>query len=220
VPNWSHIEPPQGDPQLTRNRLNWPRDLTIALHSGNMGLMQGLENVVAAAKLAQERGQPVRFVLMGDGNQRRALESLGMGLSTLQFLPRVPSDEYADTLAAADLLIVNERVGVRDMSLPSKLTSYFIAGRPVVAAVHPLGATAAELERSGAGYVLPGGRPERLLSAVIDIANNSSLAKHLGSQGRVYSHSQLAERAALHRFDQFVEALTDRESIKRSPKAS
>lgn len=41
------------------------------------------------------------------------------------------------------MLVVNERASAVDMSLASKLTSYFSAGRPVVAAVPAGGGTAA-----------------------------------------------------------------------------
>ena len=37
----------------------------IALHAGNMGVKQGLENVVEAARQADATRSPVRFVLLG-----------------------------------------------------------------------------------------------------------------------------------------------------------
>jgi 2-polyprenyl-6-methoxyphenol hydroxylase-like FAD-dependent oxidoreductase len=43
---------------------------------------------------------------------------------------------------AADLLLLCERPGVLEMSLPSKLTSYVTSGRPLLAAVEPGGITA------------------------------------------------------------------------------
>lgn len=70
----------------------------MALHSGNMGLKQGLENVVEAARMAQT---PVRFVLMGDGSQRAELERLAVGVPALQLLPPADSADFPDVLAAA-----------------------------------------------------------------------------------------------------------------------
>jgi glycosyltransferase involved in cell wall biosynthesis len=177
-----------------------------------MGLKQGLENVIEAARLAEQRGEPIRFVLMGDGSQRRALEGLGGGLSTLEFLPPVPLEDYADTLAAADVLVINERVGVHDMSLPSKLTSYFTAGRPVVAAVDPEGATAREIALAGGGLTVRGGKPELLLAAVARLAANPDLARILGGRGRSYAKSRLNKDEALDRLRSFTQALIANES--------
>lgn len=131
VPNWTHVQSPSADRSATRARLGWREGTPIVLHSGNMGLKQGLEVLVDAARLAPE----VRIVLMGDGNQREALRTRAAGLPNLDFLPPAGADEFTDVLAAADVLAVTQRASVLDMSVPSKLTSYFVSGRPVVASV-------------------------------------------------------------------------------------
>ena len=114
-----------------------------------MGLKQGLEQVVEAARLAAERDEPVRFVLAGDGSQAEALRAMGAGLPTLEFLPVQPDGLHASLLAAADVLLLSERATQLDMSLPSKLTGYFAAGRPIVAAIPAGGASAREMRALG-----------------------------------------------------------------------
>ncbi len=84
VPNWTHVEHSVQDRPSVRRRLGWAEGDVIALHSGNMGLKQGLGNLVETARIATP---PVRIVLMGDGNQRAALEQLGAGVAALQMLP-------------------------------------------------------------------------------------------------------------------------------------
>jgi colanic acid biosynthesis glycosyl transferase WcaI len=207
LPNWSRLPSLRGDSQRGRRLMAWREGAIIALHSGNMGLKQGLENVVEAAKDAWNRALDVRFVLMGDGNQRAVLERLGAGVPTLQFLPPTASADYADVLAAADVLLVNERVGVVDMSLPSKLTSYFAAGRPIVAAVDPGGGTAGEVQRSGAGRVVRGGRPAELVDAIVELAGDRDLAGAMGRRGIAYADAQLSEASAMARLERFVERL-------------
>ncbi len=107
-------------------------------------------------------------------------------------------------LAAADVLLVNERSSVVDMSLPSKLTSYFIAGRPVVASVVPRGATAREVTRSGAGLVVPADQPAALLSALDWLRHDPALAASLGAAGPVYAAQHLGADASLARAEAFV----------------
>ena len=173
LPNWTHIAPPTRDRAQVRAGLGWSDERVTVLHSGNMGLKQGLEHVVAAARLAHRRGLPLRFVLMGDGSQRARLAAAAAGLPTLEMRPPVAEDGYSDVLAAADVLLVHERPGVVNMSQPSKLTSYLVAGRPVLAAVDGTGTAADALRASGGGAVVPSGDPAALVRAALDLAVES-----------------------------------------------
>ena len=84
LPNWSHIAAPRMPREEVRAQLGWAPNAIVALHAGNMGLKQGLEQVVAAARLATTDAPDLRFVLMGDGNQRPALEQLASASRTLR----------------------------------------------------------------------------------------------------------------------------------------
>ena len=204
LPNWSHVLPPTGDRAATRAALGWDDATQIVLHAGNMGLKQGLEHVIVAARLAERRGDPVRFVLMGDGNQRASLGTLGSGAANLAFLPPQPAERFMDVLAAADVLLVNERASVRDMSLPSKLTSYFVAGRPVVAATHPSSVTTREVIRSGAGLTAPAEDPDALLAVLGQLRRDSRLADLLAATGPEYAATHLSAAAAYERTERFL----------------
>ncbi len=150
----------------------WSPGETVVLHAGNMGVKQGLDNVVHAARLASERQLPVRFVLLGHGSQCERLKLAGAGIDALQFLAPLDDADFTAALASADSLLVNELPGVSEMAVPSKLTSYFSAGRPVIAATDVGGITADEIRAADAGVVVPAGDPEALLDAVIALASD------------------------------------------------
>ncbi|MDX3062041.1 MULTISPECIES: glycosyltransferase [Streptomyces] len=197
VPNWTHVQRPSGDRTATRARLGWREGTPVLLHSGNMGLKQGLDVLVGLARLAPD----IRVVLMGDGNQRAGLRELAAGLPNIDFLPPAGADEFTDVLAAADVLAVTQRASVLDMSVPSKLTSYFVSGRPVVASVADEGGTADEVRRSGAGVLVAPEDPAALLAAVRKLADDPEAADALGAQGPRYVAHHLSREAGLARFD-------------------
>ncbi|WP_066935016.1 glycosyltransferase [Streptomyces sp. NBRC 110611] len=199
VPNWSHVRGPSGDRRRTRARLGWAAGETVLLHAGNMGLKQGLEVLVEAARLADREAAGVRVVLMGDGSRRAHLQRLGTGISSLSFLPTADTADFPDVLAAADVLAVTQRAAVLDMSLPSKLTSYFMAGRPVIASVAAEGGTAQEVLRSGAGAVITPEDPRALLAELRALAADSARAARLGARGPQYAEQRLSRRAGLAR---------------------
>ncbi|SCF81584.1 Glycosyl transferases group 1 [Streptomyces sp. Cmuel-A718b] len=147
---------------------------------------------------------------MGDGNQRDALRARAEGLANMEFLEPVAAEEFTDVLAAADVLAVTQRASVLDMSVPSKLTSYFTSGRPVIASVADEGGTADEVRRSGAGVLVAPEDPAALLEAVQKLAADPAAADALGAEGPRYVAQHLSREAGLARFDDLLaEVLRD-----------
>jgi colanic acid biosynthesis glycosyl transferase WcaI len=184
-----------------RMKHGWQPQERIILHSGNMGAKQGLENVVAAARLADEHGVNIRFVLLGDGNQRRLLQQSAKGVQRIEFKDPLDAEDYRQVLACADVLLVNERPGVGEMAVPCKLTSYFSAGRPVLAATDADGITAAEIRGSGGGVVVQAGDPASLLDTAVDLADNVEVGKQLGISGQQYADRLLSPERALDEYE-------------------
>lgn len=207
VPNWTRLKPPELTMVETRSRFGWTDGRQVVLHAGNMGRMQGLEQVVEVARAAGARGIPVRFVLSGDGHQAAAIRAAAQDLSNMSFLGMQPGGIHASMLATADVLLVSERATQIDLSLPSKLTSYFAAGRPIVAAVALGGVSAREVERSGAGLVVPAGDPERLLEALARLRTETALVAELSAAGPAYAEANTSAAACLARATALIDEI-------------
>lgn len=205
VRNWTHLAPlPPVDVAAARERFGWGPDETVVLHTGNMGVKQGLSNVVTTARLAERRGAPVRFVLVGDGGERERLQALALGARAVQFIPPLDDSDYAAALSSADILLVNELAGVAAMAVPSKLTSYFSAARPVIAATDPSGITAGEIRAADAGVVVPADDPEALLRAALNLRETPDIAAALGANGLRYRQTVLKEETAIDKFAEML----------------
>lgn len=208
IRNWTHLPAsPTSGIQEMRSRLGWAAHDIIVLHAGNMGKKQGLENVVDAARMADSRGSAVRFVLMGDGNQRKRLEALATGISRIEFVDSLPDADFQLALAAADVLLVNELPGVKDMAVPSKLTSYFNAGVPVIAATDKDSVTASEIETSGGGVRVDAAVPFALVETAEALAKDPSIAAQLSENALRFRHETLAEGVAIAKYDDFITSL-------------
>jgi len=209
IRNWCHIDDPPSAPLRSRTamrrQLGWRDDMTVVLHAGNMGVKQALGNVVEASRVADERDEPVLFVLMGHGSQRAELEAMGTN-RCLQIIDPLPHQLFPAALCAADALLVNERGGVTEMSVPSKLTSYFATGRPIIAATDARSVTAQELELSGAGIRVDAGRPDLLLDAALELRNDPLRSANLGANGRAFRDAYLVADGSLSAFHQLLSA--------------
>jgi glycosyltransferase involved in cell wall biosynthesis len=172
-----------------------------------MGAKQGLEGLVDVGRLAEERGSSVRVVLMGNGSQRDDLAARATGLSRVTLLDSLPEGQFESALAAADCLLLHERPGVVEMSVPSKLTTYFTAGRPVVAATDERSGAAALIAASEAGIRVPAGDAATILDAIEQVAGDPAVAEGMSAKGQAYAAEHLTGAASLARYDSWVRSL-------------
>ena len=94
------------------------------------------------------------------------------------------------------------------MSLPSKLTSYFASGQPVLAAVSVDGACAAELQRAaGAAARVEPGDPSAVVAAVRDLRADPARLRLMGRRASSYARRSLGRDSAGERICRFVTEL-------------
>jgi len=211
--NFTHISPSSIDKVSARRRLGWATDGTVALHTGNMGMKQGLEVVVDAARLAEREHVNLQFVLVGDGNQRAELRTRAEGLRNIRFVSPLSAEDYPYALAAADILLLTERRSVREMSMPSKLTSYSASHRPLIASVAREGVTGTFLAERGAALIVDQGDPKELMRGIESLSADPELAAGIaGALSALYAGEYSADAAA-RRYESFAERLL---SVRRS----
>jgi glycosyltransferase involved in cell wall biosynthesis len=211
IPNWTHITAANVDTATARRALGWPQEEFIVLHAGNQGRKQGLGNVVEAARLSDSASLGVVFVLLGDGAERATLEAAATDVQSIRFIDPLSSEQFPLALAAADVLLVNELPGVKEMAVPSKLTSYFAAGKPVIAASEPDGIVGAIMATAKAGPVAGTGDPKALLKAVVALREDPDAAAAAGSGARDYWTHHLSAEAALTAWSAVIDNVTARQ---------
>lgn len=205
IRNWSQFDfAPNQTREATRSKYGF-EGLKIALHIGNMGVKQGLENVVAAAHLAQKADSTVRFVFVGGGNQESKLRDLAEGCSTAIFLGTVSDQELANILISADVLLVNEKPGVKEMSIPSKLTTYFQSGVPTLVCSEIDSNAAKEVLKEDLGYWVQSGSPTLLLEEIIEITSLGASAK--AARAIIYAQEKLNQERAFEKFASVLKGL-------------
>lgn len=205
LPNFSHVEPSTVSRDEARATLGWPKDRYLVVHTGNIGKKQGLEVIPPAARLLEAADSDVEFVLVGDGNQREAVEAAAAGCHNVRFVGLLSDDHYPLALRAADLLLLCEKPGVLEMSLPSKLTSYVTAGRPLLAAVEAGGITANYVTEHRIAELANPGDPESLVAGIEAVRSGASKNGFLDSARELTM--RLQPRRALERYVSFVDEL-------------
>jgi glycosyltransferase involved in cell wall biosynthesis len=205
IANWAQFPfNPTEEAADTRKRFQ-ANDSKLVLHIGNMGVKQGLENVIEAARLAHVGERNIVFIFVGAGNQLESLKNASLGLTNVKFVPPVTESELANLLQAADVLLVNEKVGVKEMSIPSKLTTYFLSDNPVLVCSEADSLAGKTVLDHGIGYWVQSGAPNVLLAKIESLDLEES--KVVVSRAKKFAQENLSKEAALLKFVQRLQNL-------------
>ena len=216
VRNWSRLPDLSQVDGSSQRRLRGWQDRTVVLHTGNIGQKQGLDELIPTLAELNHRRSDLLFVFTGDGSQRDLIREAVRGLRNVQVMDPVDDAVYVELLRAADVLLVHERSTVVDMSLPSKLTSYFAAGRPVIAVTRSDSATALEVATSGGGVTVPHGSVDRLADSIERLVG-TELGRATAERGLAFHRASLTASAALADLEDLVSAVSDGARGRRWP---
>jgi glycosyltransferase involved in cell wall biosynthesis len=177
----------------------------VCAYLGTIGMGCGLDVVLRAARRLQQAGRDdLRFLLVGDGAVREALEAEARAeqLDAVIFTGRQPKASMPEFLAATDACLVHlTRTDLFKTVLPSKIFEAAAMRKPIVLGVE--GFAAELLNEAGAGLCIEPENEGELLAAVERLAADRTLARNLGDAGyeriaRRYTYDRLAaEYAAL-----------------------
>jgi glycosyltransferase involved in cell wall biosynthesis len=194
-----------------REALRLPMDAFVVLFAGSMGLKQDLTNVVEAARRARDREgdeRPIVWVLVGDGEMRGRLVQLAKQHDlddAVRLLPFQPDDSVSQMLAAADILLLNQRASVKDTVIPSKLLIYMAAGRPVLAAVNSASQGADILREANGGMLVAPEDPLALVRGVEALINaGPEPLAAMGARNRAYAEQHFDQRTILAEHESLI----------------
>ena len=177
----------------------------VVLYAGNIGLSQGLENVLEAARLLITQDQ-VEFVFVGDGTGRKTLQSLAeqYHLPNVLFIPFQPRERLPEVLASANASLVVLRHGIGVASLPSKTLSILASGRPIIASVDGKSETWKLVERTKAGLCVPPDDPGVIAEAILALKSNPMLCEQFGINGRAWAEAHHSPQNAARQFERLM----------------
>jgi glycosyltransferase involved in cell wall biosynthesis len=142
------------------------------MYAGGLTSEYGLEAVISAAHILQERGETrAKFVLMGGGTDKEALQAAAaeLSLGNVEFRPAVPKTELSSAMRDADAFVFT-RQGLQMFKeygiSNNKLCDYFAGGRPILYACE---ARNNPIEDAGAGISVAAENPTALADAVVQM---------------------------------------------------
>jgi glycosyltransferase involved in cell wall biosynthesis len=154
--------------------------------------------IEAFAKLPVDRDS--HLLIAGSGSQLKACQNLAQSTAPDRVTFHSPwhSHETSGVLAASDVLVLPTLGEQSLVSMPSKLISYMLSARPIIAQATIDSDLAKAILTSGAGWVVaPGNQAEltRILTHVMMLPGAE--IRRMGESGRAYALDHLTRGACL-----------------------
>ncbi len=210
VPNWVSEDLLEANPTVAlefRQKLGIPVEAFVAVYAGNVGVASNAEMLLDAFSELKAQSR-VYLVIAGDGSRLDTCREKIAGQNLERVIIHSPwkMEETGPVLQMADLLLLPTKAEQSLVSIPSKLISYFLSARPVVAAALSTSDTAMAVRDNGAGWVVEPDSADAMAAAILAASEISPerLSK-IGLAGRTYALRNLTRVANLPRVVEIVE---------------
>jgi len=210
IPNWGNDDMVDADRSAAlafRRKLGIPEDAFVAVYAGNVGVASNAEMLVdALAKLTDLTN--IYLVIAGEGSKLGTCREEAERQHLDRVVIHTPwrKEETGPVIQMADVLLLPTKGRQSLSSIPSKLITYLLSGRPVIAAVLPESDTAIAILESGAGWVINPDSVDRMAEAILAASEQSAESLSLmGSTGREYALQNHTREFNLSRVVKIVE---------------
>jgi colanic acid biosynthesis glycosyl transferase WcaI len=150
----------------------------LVVYSGNIGVKQGLHNVVESFR--HVRNGAIQLIICGEGAEKQRLLEFASDMPNVQFADLLEGEEYNKMLKDANLMIVTLAPGSGSSFFPSKLFSACAAGKAIVAICDSDSELAHIVQKNSCGVVVPHGGCKKLAATLDDLAEARDRVESMG----------------------------------------
>ena len=212
IPNASDLDlfSPDIDGSAQREQLGL-KDKFVAIYFGAMGLANGLEYVIEAARILTERGNNnIVIVLLGSGGKRAELEKLASEYELKNVIfsdPAPDKEQLARIIAGCDVCLTIYRATKEHTWSPNKMFDALAAGKPVL--INVPGWLGETIEKNNCGRYVDARRPETLADALEELAGNPELCRQMGKNARELAQREFDRTKLAYLFENvLIEAIS------------
>jgi colanic acid biosynthesis glycosyl transferase WcaI len=223
IPVWSQrneIYPTPRDANPMRKALGLEGDF-VAMYSGNLGLAHSFDEFIEAARRLRDRPNII-FLFVGGGPRLDEVKAARdrEGLENIRLLDYVPRAQLQASLSLADVHLISMRPEMTGIVVPGKLYGAMAAGRPAVFVGPEHCEPADTIRDAGCGIATTPGDVDGLVTALLNLAANLSLARRMGERGRTaFLTTYERKLCCSHWSDLIGDLLAPRETNRRRPTA-
>ena len=207
-PNWiQEVRTGQG----WRQSRSIPQDKFVVTYSGNIGLKQGLEVILHAARRLRQR-KDILFVLGGEGSQKQALIDACSkdSLDNVLFQGLLEEAEHTAMLSESNVFALPQKSGSGPIFFPSKLLKALALGCPVITNADSRSSLHSVVEEGQFGLIVPCDDGDGFADAIEKLCDDEAMCNVLRENAKTYSE-QFASSRVLPLFNEVIECAMSKE---------
>jgi glycosyltransferase involved in cell wall biosynthesis len=168
------------------------------LYCGNVGAVARVETLIKAFHCAVL--SEAKLVVAGGGSERERCIQLvrERKIRNVHFVADEAAENTALLHSLGDVCLLPMRSGTVESSVPSKLISYMMSARPIIATVHGGGTIAKQIGAAGCGWVGESENEEWLAQQmrIVALMDQRNL-NEIGQKGRAYAMQHFSRAKGL-----------------------
>lgn len=201
INNWQNDDDFVHLPEITHS------EHVVFAYVGSINVHANVDLIIRAFAAANIPDSELR--IYGGGNQKESCQSLvkELNLANVSF-NFVSRDEIPRVQAESDVLVLALPAGNGNLCLPSKLTSYMLSGKPILASVDQNSSTKRILEDYKCGITVAPDNQALLTKAFVDYVEMSHEKRlEMGKNSRDYAINNLTRKINLNKVIQEINSI-------------
>jgi glycosyltransferase involved in cell wall biosynthesis len=158
----------------------------ILFYGGAINIHRGLQVVLKAIKINEDKNLNVSLWILGDGSYRKSLEKLSASLnieSHVRFFGHKPFNEMLEIMTESDVAVIPHlRTDNNDASSPNKLYQYMYLNKPIVSS--DCTSLKRIINETHTGFIYKNDSAEELAILLEKLTYDKNLLKNLEGNGR------------------------------------
>lgn len=193
------------------DELSIDKNKFIISYAGDIGLFQGWDVVLEAAKILKEKNDIFQFVIVGSGSYKeRLLQRISEEkITNVQVLPLQPASRLAEIYSIGDLELVPIEKGITKMALPSKTGVIMSCGSPLLALVDKDSEIEKIINEHKIGVALEHGSAEKMAEAIIRCYYLRAEMDEWGKNAREFAQKNYSRKIQTKKYYDILKCLVD-----------
>lgn len=210
VQNWidhNDIEVQDKKENSLLKRIAWEDNVPIFNFFGNIGRVQGIDNIIQALKLIPQNKRP-KVLFIGSGAYENELKQalIDFNDDNIKYVGRLDPSRKSDGLCAGDIAIVTLAEGMYGLGVPSKAYYSMAADKQILSIMDEASEVSTMVKKYNIGWIVEAGNPEKLAAKFLEISDNFHKQNYRSSRKVLIEHysEQIAMKKIISMINEFL----------------